>query len=93
MREDAQVKLGGFFSVVIEPEEWRKFVHGWHRTRQDVTSDKPTSKDLSMLDCGQLEPSDAELSEVMVDVFVHENGPLLRLERAKERMWVLGAAS
>jgi len=29
----------------------------------------------------------------MVDVFVHENGPLLRFERTKERMWVLGAAS
>ena len=29
---------------------------------------------------------------MMVDVFVHENGPLLRFERAKERMWVLGAA-
>src|SRR5579862_2039450 len=26
--EDVQVKLGGFFGVVIEPEEWRKFVHG-----------------------------------------------------------------
>jgi hypothetical protein len=42
VREDAQVKLGDFFSVVIEPEEWRKFVHGWHRSRQEVTSDKPT---------------------------------------------------
>jgi hypothetical protein len=30
---------------------------------------------------------------MMVDVFVHENGPLLRFERTKERMWVLGAAS
>ena len=41
VREDAQVKLGGFFGVVIEPEEWRKFVHGWHGTRRNVTSDKP----------------------------------------------------
>jgi hypothetical protein len=24
VRKDAQVKLGGFFGVVIEPEEWRK---------------------------------------------------------------------
>jgi hypothetical protein len=29
----------------------------------------------------------------MVDVFVHENGPLMRIERTKERMWVLGTAS
>src|SRR6201995_913682 len=29
----------------------------------------------------------------MVDVFVHENRPLLWVERTKERMWVLGAAS
>ena len=29
---------------------------------------------------------------MMVDVFVHENGPLLRFERAKEGMWVPGAA-
>ena len=30
-----------------------------------------------------------ELSQVMVDVFVHENRPLLWVERTKERMWVL----
>ena len=30
---------------------------------------------------------------MMVDVFVHENGPLMRIERTKERMWVLGTAS
>jgi hypothetical protein len=42
VREDSQVKLGGFFGVVIEPEEWRKFVHAWHGTSQEVTSDKPT---------------------------------------------------
>ena len=35
---------------------------------------------------------DAELTQMMVDVFVHEDGPLLRFERTKERMWVLGAA-
>ena len=35
---------------------------------------------------------DAELSQVMVDVFVHENRPLLWLERTKERMWVFRAA-
>jgi hypothetical protein len=29
---------------------------------------------------------------MMVDMFVHENGPLLRFERTKERMWVPGAA-
>src|SRR5580658_3547320 len=34
VREGAQVKLSGFFGVVIEPEEWRKFVHGWHSSRQ-----------------------------------------------------------
>ena len=34
-----------------------------------------------------------ELSQVMVDVFVHENRPLLWFERTEERMWVLGAAS
>ena len=31
-------------------------------TRFMKTGDKPTSDDLSMLDCGQLEPSDTELS-------------------------------
>ena len=30
---------------------------------------------------------------MMVDVFVQENGPLMRIERTKERMWVLGTAS
>ena len=34
-----------------------------------------------------------ELSQVMVDVFVHENRPLLWFEGTKERMWVLGTAS
>ena len=34
--------LGGFFGVVIEPEEWRKFVHGWRGTSHEVASDKPT---------------------------------------------------
>ena len=34
----------------------------------------------------------AELSEVMVEVFVYESGPLLRLEGAEEGMGVLGAA-
>lgn len=34
---------------------------------------------------------DAELSQVMVDVFVHQNRPLLRFERTKERMWMLRA--
>ena len=29
----------------------------------------------------------------MVDVFVHENSPLIWFERTKERVWVLGAAS
>jgi hypothetical protein len=62
-------------------------------TRFIEACNRPTSEDVSMLDCGKLEPSDAELSQVMVDVLVHENGPLLRLERPKERMWVLGAAS
>jgi hypothetical protein len=33
-----------------------------------------------------------ELTQMMVDVFVHEDGPLLRFERTKERVWVLGAA-
>jgi hypothetical protein len=42
VREDTQEKLRGFFGVVLEPEEWRKFVHGWHRTSPEVTSDKPT---------------------------------------------------
>ena len=35
---------------------------------------------------------DAELSQMMIDVLVHENGPLLRFERTEERVWVLGAA-
>src|ERR1700760_2754054 len=35
VRKDAQVKLGGFFGVVIEPEEWRKFVHSWHGSSQE----------------------------------------------------------
>jgi hypothetical protein len=29
---------------------------------------------------------------MMVYMFVHEKGPLLRFERAKERVWVPGAA-
>jgi hypothetical protein len=29
---------------------------------------------------------------MMIEVFVHQNGPLLRFEWTKERMWVLGAA-
>lgn len=41
--EPPQVKLGGFFGVVMEPEEWRKLVHGWHGTSHEVTSGKPTS--------------------------------------------------
>jgi hypothetical protein len=40
VREEAEVKLGGFFGVVIEPEEWRNFVHGWHSTSREVSSDK-----------------------------------------------------
>ena len=43
---------------------------------------------------GSLSPDcalDAELSQMVIDVFVHENGPLLRFERTKERVWVLGA--
>ena len=27
--ENAEVEFGGFFGVVVEPEEWREFVHGW----------------------------------------------------------------
>jgi hypothetical protein len=42
VREDAQVKLSGFFGVVVEPEEWRKFVHSWHGTSQEVNSGEPT---------------------------------------------------
>jgi hypothetical protein len=38
VREDTQVKLGGFFSVVIKPEERRKFVHAWHNTSQEFAS-------------------------------------------------------
>src|SRR5882757_729920 len=44
VREDTQVKLSGCFGVVIEPEEWRKFVHGCHGTSQAVTSDKPARR-------------------------------------------------
>ena len=40
MREDAEVKLRGFFRVVIEPEEWRNFVHGWHGSKKEVSEDK-----------------------------------------------------
>jgi hypothetical protein len=32
--------------------------------------------------------SDAELSQMMVDVFVHQNGRLLRFQRTKDGMWV-----
>jgi hypothetical protein len=39
--KDAQVKLGGFFSIVIKPEEWRDIVHGWHGIRQEVNDDRP----------------------------------------------------
>jgi hypothetical protein len=43
MREDAQVKLSGFFRVVIELEEWRKFVHGWHGSnRRSLTTSRLT---------------------------------------------------
>lgn len=35
---------------------------------------------------------DAELSQMMIDVLVHENGPLLRFEWAEERLRVTGAA-
>jgi hypothetical protein len=41
MRENAQIKLGGFFGIVTEPEEWRNFVHGLHGTSQEVTSSVP----------------------------------------------------
>ncbi len=34
----------------------------------------------------------AELSQMMVDMFVHENGPLLRIERTEKRVWVLRTA-
>ena len=44
VREDAQVKLGGFFRIVIEPEEWRNFVHSCHATSQEVTFGKPASR-------------------------------------------------
>jgi hypothetical protein len=42
VREDAQVELGGFSGVVIEPEEWRNFIHGLHGTSEAVTFGKPT---------------------------------------------------
>ncbi len=42
--EDAQVKFGGFFGVVIEPEERREFVHGRHGIKREVGDDKPTSR-------------------------------------------------
>jgi hypothetical protein len=42
VRKDTQVKLSGFFGVFIEPEEWRKLVHGWHGNRKEVTDNKPT---------------------------------------------------
>jgi len=35
VREDAQVELGGFFGVVVEPEERRKFIHALHGTSQE----------------------------------------------------------
>ena len=40
LREDTQVKLGDFFGVVIEPEEWRNFIHGRHGISQQPTPDK-----------------------------------------------------
>ena len=33
-----------------------------------------------------------KLIQMMIKVFVHENGPLLRVEWTEERVWVLGAA-
>jgi hypothetical protein len=48
VREDTQVKLSGFFGVVIEPEEWRKFVHGCHGTSRAVASGKTTYEDRSV---------------------------------------------
>ena len=29
VRENAQIKFGGFFGVVIEPKEWRNFAQLW----------------------------------------------------------------
>jgi len=36
--EDAEVELGSFFGVVLEPEEWRKFVHGWDCSSEETLS-------------------------------------------------------
>lgn len=36
--------------------------------------------------------SRAELTQMMVEMFVHENGPLLRIERTEKRVRVLRAA-
>jgi hypothetical protein len=83
VREHTQVKLSGFFGVVIEPEEWRNFVHGWNGSKQEVTDDKPTSVDqprpasasvssdrLPKLDAISFRVGDpAELSEVIAFAF------------------------
>jgi hypothetical protein len=46
MREDTEVKLGSFFAVVIEPDEWRKLVHGWRGTSQNFGNDRPDTADI-----------------------------------------------
>src|SRR5580692_11734099 len=56
VREDAQVKLGGFFGVVVEPEEWRKFIHGRHDTSLEVTSEKNGLGKLWLLRSSNLPP-------------------------------------
>jgi hypothetical protein len=79
LREDAQVKLGGFFGVVIEPEEWRKFVHGWHGTSQEVPSDKPTKHEWIPADKYRLINSRAQniRARSTPKIYVHENSSTL----------------
>jgi hypothetical protein len=43
VREDTEIKLGCFFGVVVEPEEWSEFVHGWHDISHEVCSSKAAS--------------------------------------------------
>jgi hypothetical protein len=41
VRKDAEIEFGGFFGIVIEPEEGRKFVHGWHGSSQNPPIGNP----------------------------------------------------
>jgi hypothetical protein len=43
VREDAEVKRGCFFGIVVEPKEWREFVHR-EMVQLEAKIAKPASK-------------------------------------------------